>query len=81
VKQLFSVNGTTWHKATKSPKKEHLAKFINSKLVPQTQLQMEHFTIKDASRLFLQVTSGGVLGVIIDTKTVTVMEKSRLRRK
>jgi hypothetical protein len=51
VKRLLPVNGTAWHKATKSSKKEHSGNSINSKLFPEAQLQMKHFEIKDASRL------------------------------
>jgi hypothetical protein len=51
VKRLLLVNGTAWHKATKCSKEEHPDNFINSKFVPKTQLQMEHFAIKDGSRI------------------------------
>jgi hypothetical protein len=36
VKRLLLVNGTAWHKATKSSKKEHPCNFTNSKLFPET---------------------------------------------
>jgi len=39
--------------------------------------EKQYLQTKDASRLFLLITSEGVLG----NTTVTVMEKSRLRRK
>ena len=38
---------------TKSSKKEHPGNFINSKLFPKNQLQMEHLSIKDVSRRYL----------------------------
>ena len=44
---MFLVNGTAWYKVIKSAKKEHLGNSMNSKLVPKTQLQMEHISIND----------------------------------
>ena len=41
----------------------------------------KHYGVQDGSRLCLQVTSGEVLGMAQNATTVTVMEKSRLRRK
>jgi len=43
VKRPAHVNGTAWHKATKPSIKEHLGNFINSKLVPKIQLQVDLF--------------------------------------
>jgi hypothetical protein len=44
---MFLVNGTAWHKATKSSKKEYPGNFINSKLFPETWWKIEYFDIED----------------------------------
>jgi hypothetical protein len=73
VKRSFLVNGTTWHKATKSSKKENPGNFINSKLIPKTQLQMEHVAIKDVSRLCLQVNLVEMLGSLQNNTTLSTV--------
>ena len=68
---MFLVNGTAWYKVIKSAKKEYLGNSMDSKLVPKTQLQMEHISINDGLESLLltlwnhlgRAVSRNVLGV------------------